>query len=168
MICEYCRGKYDIIYGSGRFCSKECAKGFSTRSKRAEINKKVSLSLSGRPNNHKGRAGFKHSNSTIKKMQISNKINATIRSDKLIEKWLSGKLCPEGITKYIRRYLLIKYNNQCSKCGWRETNQFSMKIPLETHHIDGNKTNNKESNLDLLCPSCHSLTETFRGGSNRR
>lgn len=31
-------------------------------------------------------------------------------------------------------------------------------MPLEVHHIDGNCTNNKEENLQLLCPNCHSLT----------
>ena len=31
-------------------------------------------------------------------------------------------------------------------------------IPLELHHIDGNRFNNKIDNLQILCPNCHSLT----------
>ena len=31
-------------------------------------------------------------------------------------------------------------------------------IPLELHHIDGNRFNNKINNLQILCPNCHSLT----------
>lgn len=36
-------------------------------------------------------------------------------------------------------------------------------IPLEVHHINGNNQDNDESNLQLLCPNCHALTETYRG-----
>ncbi len=31
------------------------------------------------------------------------------------------------------------------------------------NHIDGNSENNKEKNLELLCPNCHSLTPNFKG-----
>jgi len=34
---------------------------------------------------------------------------------------------------------------------------------FECHHIDGDKTNNILENLQLLCPNCHSQTNTFRG-----
>ena len=37
------------------------------------------------------------------------------------------------------------------------------KIVLELDHIDGNSKNNNLSNLRLLCPNCHSQTDTFRG-----
>lgn len=38
---------------------------------------------------------------------------------------------------------------------------------LQIHHIDGNHYNNEESNLQLLCPNCHSLTPTF-GALNKK
>lgn len=44
-ICENCKTDYDLIYGSGRFCSLKCARGFSTKEKRKEINEKVSKKL---------------------------------------------------------------------------------------------------------------------------
>jgi 5-methylcytosine-specific restriction endonuclease McrA len=31
-------------------------------------------------------------------------------------------------------------------------------ITLELHHVDGNRFNNELSNLQILCPNCHSLT----------
>lgn len=64
-----------------------------------------------------------------------------------------------GISKHIRRYLMEKNNCKCEICGWSKTNNFTGTIPLEIHHIDGNYKNNKEENLQLLCPNCHSLTE---------
>jgi hypothetical protein len=45
MICEYCGEEHDGNYKSGRFCSKKCASGFSTKAKRQEINEKVSKTL---------------------------------------------------------------------------------------------------------------------------
>lgn len=40
-------------------------------------------------------------------------------------------------------------------------------IPLELHHIDGDRKNNQMSNLKLLCPNCHTLTGNYRG-KNRK
>ena len=49
MKCENCEQDHDGSYGSGRFCSTKCSRGFSTKSKRKEINEKVSKALIGRP-----------------------------------------------------------------------------------------------------------------------
>lgn len=45
MKCENCGIDHDRSYGSGRFCSSKCARGFSTKNKRKEINEQVSLKL---------------------------------------------------------------------------------------------------------------------------
>lgn len=45
MKCENCEYEHDGNYGSGRFCSTKCARSFSTKVKRDEINKKVSKTL---------------------------------------------------------------------------------------------------------------------------
>ena len=66
---------------------------------------------------------------------------------------------------HIKTYLLKKYNNKCGRCGWGEMNVYTQNIPLEVEHIDGNYMNNKEENLILLCPSCHSLTQTYKGAN---
>src|SRR5208337_3977807 len=48
VLCELC-GKQTIdVYGSGRFCSPKCARGFATKAKRQDINQQVSQRLSGR------------------------------------------------------------------------------------------------------------------------
>jgi len=47
MKCENCGNEHDGFYGSGRFCSSKCARGFSTKAKRKEINEKVSQKLKG-------------------------------------------------------------------------------------------------------------------------
>lgn len=35
-------------------------------------------------------------------------------------------------------------------------------IPLEVHHIDGDRTNNALDNLKLLCNNCHAVTDNWR------
>lgn len=49
--CEKCGNSHNGLYGSGRFCNNKCARSFSTKLKRIEINKKVSKSLKGRSQN---------------------------------------------------------------------------------------------------------------------
>jgi len=71
-----------------------------------------------------------------------------------------------GISGHIRRYLFEKKDHKCEKCGWSEVNIFTENIPLQINHIDGDYKNNKEENLELVCPNCHSLTE-FHGSRNK-
>jgi len=88
-----------------------------------------------------------------------------------IEHWKNGEESgmkgEYGISNYIRRYFLEKHAYKCEKCGWGEKNEFTKTIPLEIHHIDGDYTNNKEENLQILCPNCHSLTETHKSHNKR-
>jgi len=45
MNCENCEIEHEGNYGSGRFCSSGCARGYSTKEKRSLINDKVSSKL---------------------------------------------------------------------------------------------------------------------------
>lgn len=55
---------------------------------------------------------------------------------------------------------LIKLReHKCESCGL--TTWQNQPIPLEAHHIDGDKTNNTLENLQLLCPNCHTLTINY-------
>ena len=83
-----------------------------------------------------------------------------------INRWKSGEetgLSGEySISQHIRRYLMNKYSCKCQLCEWGEVNQYTNTTPLEIHHIDGDYKNNNEDNLQLLCPNCHALTETYK------
>ena len=78
--------------------------------------------------------------------------------------WRKG-LRYEDITNYksktfLRRRLLETRGNICENCGISEW--LGEELSLELHHIDGNSLNGEEENLILLCPNCHSLTESWR------
>ncbi|MFI8269782.1 HNH endonuclease signature motif containing protein [Streptomyces rubiginosohelvolus] len=67
-----------------------------------------------------------------------------------------------------RAMIALGAPERCSLCGtgrmWRDR-----PLPLEVDHIDGNWRNNRPQNLQLLCPNCHSTTDTYRGrGKGRR
>lgn len=58
---------------------------------------------------------------------------------------LRKKLIEDGIKK-----------EHCENCGIDEW--MGQKVKLELHHIDGDRFNNDFTNLQILCPNCHSLT----------
>lgn len=47
------------------------------------------------------------------------------------------------------------FDPKCQNCNLNEW--MGQQIPLELHHKDENHSNNNLSNLELLCPNCHSL-----------
>ena len=99
----------------------------------------------------------------------NNICQANHRYQLYISDWKAGKVSglkgKYQISNHIRRYLLIKYDCKCSRCGWNEVNPYTKIVPLEIEHLDGNYLNNNEDNLILLCPNCHSLTATYKGAN---
>lgn len=78
-----------------------------------------------------------------------------------LEDILNGKY--SNYQSYKLKNKLIKAGlkeNKCECCGITEWN--NKPINFELHHIDGNRSNNSLSNLQILCPNCHSQTDNFR------
>lgn len=88
-----------------------------------------------------------------------------------IRKWKDGEI--DGNVCYgfrpstiIKHYLLEKNNYKCEKCGFSGVNPYTNNTVLQIHHIDGDSSNNKEENLQVLCPNCHAMTDNF-GSRNK-
>ena len=57
---------------------------------------------------------------------------------------------------------LFRDNIKERKCEICETIEWNgLEVPLELHHIDGDRHNNELLNLQILCPNCHAQTSNF-------
>jgi tRNA G10 N-methylase Trm11 len=135
-------------YSNGEFCSSKCARSYSTKEKRNEINKKVSRKLS----NHKKRE-YNYSGTKIIEMIEKRKKYWDERNK-------NADFNTLGIDGR-RKRVILEQDGKCNKCGL--STWLGEKIPMELEHIDGNHSNNVRNNLEALCPNCHSLTPTWRG-----
>ena len=95
-----------------------------------------------------------------------------------------GEYCHQGYDRILKQIIIEenphgKSGRACWKCGWEKQNPFTKKgekgkrthrmesnIPTQLNHIDGNPLNNDISNLEILCPNCHYLTE-FHGSRGK-
>ena len=59
----------------------------------------------------------------------------------------------------IRKVLTEIKGYKCECCGISSYN--NKPLTLQVDHKDGNAGNNSPENLRLICPNCHSQTDTF-------
>lgn len=79
----------------------------------------------------------------------------------LLDDILTGKF-PTYQTFKLKNRLISEglKQNKCEKCGIDSWNGLS--IMCELDHINGNSRDHRLTNLRILCPNCHSQTDTFR------
>jgi 5-methylcytosine-specific restriction endonuclease McrA len=80
-----------------------------------------------------------------------------------LEQLLTGRRDRSHVKSRLLRAGIIE--NRCSECGlceWR-----GKPISIHIDHINGIRGDHRLENLRMLCPNCHSQTETY-GGKNRR
>ena len=177
MTCEYCDEKHEGTYGSGRFCSEQCARGFSTKNKREKINKKVSEQMKKYPDRFCSVCGEKIAHTSNNKSgvcrdcsrRLCNVCGIELNEDNAYKHNSYCKTCFIAYTtkRFIeRKKKAIEYKGgKCELCGYNKYYG-----ALEFHHIDPNK---KEFEGDafrkyawekviieldkcaLLCSNCH-------------
>lgn len=93
------------------------------------------------------------------------------KSEQMLVDYLSGNWNGSTsvglLSKTVKNYLLVRANRSCELCGWNIPHTTSGVPPLEIHHKDGDSTNNVDTNLQVLCPNCHALTENHRGRNKK-
>jgi hypothetical protein len=155
--CLHCNNEFNKnLVTKQSFCSRSCSASFNNKNNRPDLKQQF------RPNCKNCGSKCKNKNAKC----CSHKCNSEFCKKEYIKRWkegleqgFCGKTC--SISSNVRQYLLEKHDLKCCKCGWGKINLSTGKIPLQVHHIDGNAKNCKENNLELLCPSCHSLTDNF-------
>jgi len=85
-----------------------------------------------------------------------------------IERWKSGEVSGNTkaglLSRHVKHYLRKKQKGACALCHRRSWSNdiYSGDIPLEGDHIDGNWRDSSEKNVRLICPTCHSTTDTYK------
>ena len=98
------------------------------------------------------------------RIYCSTKCHHRAANERRYRLFLAGDYPPVVPNTRSFRQFVVRYLGQeaCSRCGWAEIHPLTGRIPVELEHIDGNWRNNRPDNITLLCPSCHSLTPTYR------
>jgi hypothetical protein len=82
-------------------------------------------------------------------------------SNKLVEHSTYSSGLPISSYKLKNQLIKLGYKKHiCESCGLEEWK--NNPIPLELHHVNGNRYDNRIENLQLLCPNCHSFTDNYR------
>lgn len=73
------------------------------------------------------------------------------------------------MTTFRLKLKLIKDGVKEHRCeGCQLTKWKNESIPLELHHVDGNRKNNELENLKLFCCNCHALTPNYRARKKQK
>lgn len=147
-LCPKCGDEHEK---PGTFCSRKCANG---RVWTEEDKAKKSLALAGKPlRQPRGKTGPR-TQAVIDKLTESRRAASK-------EKFEAGLISERSA---LRGHLARARGYKCEVCGLFEW--LGKEIVLQVDHIDGNAGDNRPVNLRLICPNCHSQTDTF-GGANK-
>jgi len=164
-ICENPECNNKLIGDQNKFCSLSCSATITNKGRvhNEETKRKISISLggTGEPKTPTINKCLFCENEITNRQYCNFKCyHNKLYNDKL-EDWFKNPNKYKSPQGFMKKWLIEKYNNQCSICKWDEIHPTTNKVPLQLHHKDGDWTNNRPENLDLLCPNCHSLTETY-------
>lgn len=81
-----------------------------------------------------------------------------------IAQLLIGRRCRTHLKDRLLRAGLLR--NECSHCGLQDWQ--GARLVMHLDHINGIRNDNRLENLRMLCPNCHSQTETYSGKNLRR
>ena len=82
-------------------------------------------------------------------------------SDKLVQHSTYSSGLPISSYRLKNQLIRLGYKQHiCEKCN--NVEWLGEIIPLELHHVNGNRFDNRIENIQLLCPNCHALTDNYR------
>ena len=87
----------------------------------------------------------------------------TFRSSEHKRKFFSGLLEKRIDRPTARKYLAEERGYKCEVCSISDWE--GKPITLQVDHINGDPSNDHPDNLRLICPNCHSQTDSFSGAN---
>lgn len=161
MNCKKCGNKFEPSKGLMNYCSMSCR---NSRERSDEVKEKIRQSvknglLSGKIPTYQERIDRM---TEKQKDQFFSKLKeiAETKKENAINEIMSVPF--ESLSfERLRKRVIYEQNERCNVCGISEW--VGKPISLELEHKDGNHHNNTRTNLEALCPNCHSQTATFRG-----
>lgn len=148
--CVCCYSNLIFTKRKNKFCSHRCSSIFNNKNR---ILIKNCVSCNKQFNPHRGNVG----------KFCSHQCSADFKKQKVIDLIKSGNY--KSIQcQTLKKFLIETRGYKCESC--RLSDWLNQKIVLTLEHIDGDSTNNKLDNVQLLCWNCHSLTPTF-GSKNK-
>lgn len=147
-ICKKCGISFIPSKGLIQFCSLRCrnSRQFSEDTKQLKADK-ATLHFNSLPNEQKEAIKLRLAGLREKRQPV---IERLFNSDFETLSWESK-----------RSRIIVEQKFCCNKCGL--DSWLDKPIVIEIDHIDGDNKNNSRSNLEGLCPNCHSQTPTWRG-----
>lgn len=151
--CKFCKTNLSInksIFEKSKtknfFCNNSCAASFNNK-KRKYINISIKYCL--------------HCGKECKNKYCSSACCAKYQQEQNFKKYENGNYDILKTPVSLKNFLIYKNGYNCNNCGISNWN--NKPISLELEHKDGNYKNNSPENIELLCPNCHSQTQTFKG-----
>lgn len=144
--CKFCNTKLDYVNRKKFFCNHSCSAAYNN-AQRVDLITWVCASC------HKEHHSLPHR----RKKYCNLKCQQNHAYEQKISNW---NIETPGVGA-IKRWLIETFGNKCSICEITEWNNKSIVFELE--HKDGNSENNSQDNVCLICPNCHSQTDTYKG-----
>ena len=186
-LCEHCDNYHDGDYGSGRFCSENCSKTYSTlhnknhknerrkRSKLWKIPDNEFIILVKSCQNYTdvcNKLGFDKAAGYVlhivklrcKRLNVTHLVQLRYRKR---DNFLKSVECYDNRSAFRRRIIrdrLIPY--ECAGCS-NKGHWLGKEMALQLHHKNGDPKDHRLDNVEFLCPNCHAITPNWTGRNKK-